>query len=64
VDALSVSLKVDPVPASVDGVVYLAPDHPDFQAVEKMLGKKLPIVSASGKRAFRIEEIEQARART
>jgi len=63
VDALSVPLKVDPVPASVDGVVYLAPDHPDFQAVERMLGKKLPIVSASGKRAFRIEEIEQARAK-
>lgn len=63
VDALSVPLKVDPVPASVDGVVYLSPDHPDFQAVEKMLGKNLPIVSASGKRAFRIEEIEQARAR-
>lgn len=62
VDALSVALKSDPVPASVDGVVYLEAEHPDFQAVERMLGRKLPIVSASGKRAFRIEEIEQARA--
>lgn len=62
VDALSVALKSDPVPASLDGVVYLASDHPDFQAVERMLGKKLPILSASGKRAFRIEEIQQARA--
>lgn len=61
-EALSIPLKFDPVPASVDGVVYLSPDHPDFQAVEKMLGKKLPALSASGKRAFRIEEIEQARA--
>lgn len=63
VEALTIALKHDPAPAdAVTGWVYLAPDHPDFQAVEKMLGKKLPIVSASGKRGFRIEEIEQARA--
>lgn len=62
VEALHLTLKADPVPASVEGMVYLPADHPDFQAVERMLGRKLPIVSASGKRAFRIEEIEQARA--
>jgi hypothetical protein len=39
--------------------VSLAPDHPDYQAVEKMLGKKL--MAFGGKRTFRIEEIEQAR---
>ena len=61
IDALTVPLKSDPVPASVEGWVYLPPDHPDFKAVERMLGKKLPIVSASGKRGFRVEEIEQAR---
>lgn len=65
IEALTVPLKQDPAPAEmVTGWVYLQPDHPDFQAVEKMLGKKLPIVSASGKRGFRIEEIEQARAVT
>ena len=64
VAALTVPLKSDPVPASVEGWVYLPPDHEDFKAVERMLGKKLPIVSASGKRGFRIEEIEQARQRT
>lgn len=62
VEALHLTLKADPVPASVEGMVYLPADHPDFQAVERMLGRKLPIVSASGKRAFRIEEIQQARA--
>lgn len=62
VEALTVPLRSDPVPASVEGWVYLPADHPDFKAVEKMLGKKLPIVSASGKRGFRIEEIEQARS--
>lgn len=63
VEALTMPLINDPVPVdAVSGWVYLAADHPDFQAVEKMLGKKLPIHSASGKRGFRIEEIEQARA--
>jgi len=63
IEALTVPLQHDPVPADpVSGWVYLAPAHPDFQAVEKMLGKKLPVVSASGKRGFRIEEVEQARA--
>lgn len=61
-EALDVPLKADPVPVSVEGLVYLPADHPDFKAVEKMLGRKLPIVSAGGKRGFRIEEIEQARA--
>ena len=62
-EALAVPLKRDPAPAdAVTGWVYLTPDHPDFQAVERMLKKKLPIVSAGGKRGFRIEEIEQARA--
>lgn len=60
-DALTTPLKLDPAPASLEGWVYLPPDHPDFRAVEKMLGKKLPIVSAGGKRGFRIEQIEQAR---
>jgi len=62
IEALTLPLKSDPAPATLEGWVYLAADHPDFRAVEKMLGKKLPIVSASGKRGFRIEEIEQARA--
>lgn len=62
VDALTVALKSDPVPANIEGLVYLPPDHPDFQAVERMVGKKLPVFGASGKRGFRIEEIEQARA--
>lgn len=61
IDALTVPLKSDPAPATVDGVVYLAADHPDFKAVERMLGKTLPIFAASGRRPFRIEEIEQAR---
>lgn len=61
IDALTVPLKSDPVPASSEGLVSLAPDHPDFRAVERMLGKKL-YVPDSGKRTFRIEEIEQARA--
>lgn len=60
IDALTVPLKSDPVPASADGLVSLPPDHPDFQAVERLLGKKL-WVGDSGKRTFRIEEIEQAR---
>jgi hypothetical protein len=58
-DALTVPLKSDPVPPSAHGLVSLAPDHPDYQAVEKMLGKKL--MAFGGKRTFRIEEIEQAR---
>ncbi|MET0438249.1 MAG: helix-turn-helix domain-containing protein [Devosia sp.] len=61
--ALTISLANDPVPVdAVTGWVYLAADHPDFQAVERMLGKKLTVHSAGGKRGFRIEEIEQARA--
>lgn len=59
-DALTVALKADPVPATSDGLVSLPPDHPDFKAVEVMLGKKL-FVGDSGRRTFRIEEIEQAR---
>jgi DNA-binding transcriptional ArsR family regulator len=63
IEALTIPLINDPVPAdAVRGWVYLSANHPDFQAVEQMLGKKLPIVSASGKRGFRVEEIEQARA--
>jgi predicted ArsR family transcriptional regulator len=58
-DALTVPLKSDPVPPSAHGLVSLAPDHPDYQAVEKMLGKKL--MAFGGKRTFRVEEIEQAR---
>lgn len=61
VDALTVPLKSDPVPANHDGLVVLASDHPDFLAVERMHGKKL-YVGDSGKRTFRIEEVEQARA--
>lgn len=61
IGALTVALKADPVPATAEGLVYLSPEHDDFKAVERMLGKKLPILSASGKRGFRIEEIEQAR---
>lgn len=65
IEALTIPLINDPVPVdAVSGWVYLSADHPDFQAVEKMLGKKLPIVSASGKRGFRLDEIEQARAQT
>lgn len=60
VDALTVALKADPVPATAEGLVSLPPDHPDFKAVELMLGKKL-FVGDSGKRTFRVEEIEQAR---
>ncbi|UJW87907.1 helix-turn-helix domain-containing protein [Devosia sp. SL43] len=61
VDALHIVLKSDPVPPSAHGLVVLKPDHADFQAVEKMLGRKLPVYG-SGSRTFRIEEIEQARA--
>ena len=61
-EALNTPLQCDPAPAdAIKGWVYLAADDPDFKAVEKMIGKKLPILSASGKRGFRIEEIEQAR---
>jgi DNA-binding MarR family transcriptional regulator len=59
IDALTVSLKSDPVPPSANGLVSLSPDHPDYQAVERLLGKKL--MAFGGKRTFRIEEIEQAR---
>lgn len=58
--ALTVPLKSDPAPASHADLVSLPPDHPDFQAVQKMHGKPL-YVGPSGKRTFRIEEIEQAR---
>lgn len=61
IEALTVVLKSDPVPASSEGLVSLPSDHPDFKAVERMLGRKL-LVGDSGKRTFRIEEIEQARA--
>jgi hypothetical protein len=49
-------LANDPVPVDVSSWVYCTLDHLDFQAVEKMLDKKLPIVSVSDKRGFRIEE--------
>lgn len=61
VDALHISLKSDPVPPAANGLVVLKPDHPDFQAVEKMRGRSV-IVGKSGSATFRIEEIEQARA--
>ncbi|HEV7345487.1 MAG TPA: helix-turn-helix domain-containing protein [Devosia sp.] len=61
-DALHVPLKSDPAPATVEGLVALGPDHPDFQAVQKMRGKPI-ILGKSGKATFRIEEIEQARMR-
>lgn len=61
VDALHIALKSDPVPPSAHGLVVLTPDHPDFQAVQRLRGKEI-IVGKSGKATFRIEEIEQARA--
>jgi hypothetical protein len=61
VDALHLALKSDPVPPLANGLVVLKPDHPDFQAVEKMRGRPV-IVGKSGTSTFRIEEIEQARA--
>lgn len=61
IEALTMALKSDPVPAASGGLVVLASDHPDFLAVQRMHGKKL-YVGDSGKRTFRIEEVEQARA--
>lgn len=61
IDALTVTLKTDPVPPAANGLVVLKPEHPDFQAVEKMRGRSV-IVGKSGTSTFRIEEIEQARA--
>ncbi|MBJ6986920.1 helix-turn-helix domain-containing protein [Devosia sp. MC521] len=61
VEALTLPLKSDPVPATAEGLVVLSPDHPDFIAVERMRGRKV-IIGQSGKATFRIEEIEQARA--
>jgi hypothetical protein len=61
IGALHISLKADPVPPLANGLVVLKPDHPDFQAVEKMRGRPV-IVGKSGTSTFRIEEIEQARA--
>ena len=63
VEALHISLKSDPVPPAANGLVVLKPDHPDFQAVEKMRGRPV-IVGRAGTSTFRIEEIEQARAST
>lgn len=60
VGALQISLKSDPAPPAANGLVVLKPDHPDFQAVEKMRGRAV-IVGKSGTSTFRIEEIEQAR---
>lgn len=60
VEALTLPLKSDPVPPGANGLVSLSPDHPDYQAVERMLGKKL--MAFGGKRTFRVEEIDQARA--
>jgi len=62
VDALHISLKSDPVPPAANGLVVLKPDHPDFKAVEKMRGRPV-ILGKSGTSTFRIEEIEQARAK-
>jgi DNA-binding MarR family transcriptional regulator len=61
VEALTIPLRSDPVPATADGLVVLPPDHPDFIAVERMRGRKV-IIGQSGKATFRVEEIEQARA--
>lgn len=61
VDALTIPLKSDPVPPSANGLVVLSPDHPDFAAVERLRGRKVPL-GQSGRATFRIEEIEQARA--
>lgn len=61
VEALTISLKSDPVPPGDNGLVVLTPDHPDFAAVERLRGKPI-FVSDRGKVTFRIEEIEQARA--
>jgi len=62
VNALHIPLKSDPVPPAVNGLVVLASDHPDFIAVQNLRGKAI-LVGNSGKATFRIEEIEQARAR-
>ncbi|WP_323015810.1 helix-turn-helix domain-containing protein [Devosia sp.] len=61
VEALTVPLKSDPVPPLANGLVVLTPDHPDFIAVERLRGRKIPL-GQSGRATFRIEEIEQARA--
>lgn len=61
IDALHIALKSDPVPPAANGLVVLKPDHPDFQAVQRMRGREI-ILGKSGSATFRIEEIEQARA--
>lgn len=61
IEALTVPLKSDPVPPLANGLVVLTPDHPDFIAVERLRGRKVPL-GQSGRATFRIEEIEQARA--
>lgn len=61
IGALSIALKSDPVPPAADGLIYLKPENPDFQAVEKMRGKPV-IIGKNGGSTFRVEEIEQARA--
>lgn len=64
VDALHISLKSDPVPPLANGLVIVAPDHPDFQAVARLRAKTggKVVIGKSGNGTFRIEEIEQARA--
>ncbi|WIY54133.1 helix-turn-helix domain-containing protein [Devosia sp. YIM 151766] len=61
IEALTVPLKSDPAPPQTDGLVVLTPDHPDFIAIERLRGRKVPL-GQSGRATFRIEEIEQARA--
>lgn len=61
IEALTVPLKSDPVPPTANGLVVLPPDHPDFQAVQRLRGKPV-YVGDSGRATFRIEEIEQARS--
>lgn len=60
VEALSIVLLADPILTDAGDLVALPPEHPDFKAVERMLGKKL-FVGDGGKRTFRLSEIEQAR---
>lgn len=60
VEALTVTLKSDPVPPGPNGLVVLPPDHPDVKAVERLRGKPV-IIGKSGTATLRVEEIEQAR---
>ncbi|MHA6731767.1 helix-turn-helix domain-containing protein [Devosia sp. A369] len=62
--ALNVSLRSDPVPPTAEGLVVLPPNHPDVKAVEKLRGKPVVLSSKTGNATLRIEEIEQARARS